>query len=73
MTREGGGGEEQRKWEDRGSGQHQLSLTCAFPALHLGISHLTKSGKNANFSQELKIKGNLISILKKNQQNQSNG
>ena len=44
-----------------------VSLTYAFPALHLGISHLTKSGKNANFSQELKNKGkvNLDIFLKR--------
>lgn len=29
MTREGGGGgEEQRKWEDRGSGQHRFINLC---------------------------------------------
>lgn len=42
-----------------------VSLTCAFPALHLGISHLTKSGKNANFSQELKNKGKPNQHIKK--------
>ena len=36
-----------------------VSLTHAFLTLHLGISHLTKSDKYANFSQELKNKGKL--------------
>lgn len=66
------GREEEKKERKRENGRievvaNMVSLTYAFPALHLGISPLTKSGKNANFSQELKNKGklNLDIFLKK--------